>query len=73
MLATEDQLNQILGMCWELHLWSGKSCTEIGRALLTSNTLRSMGYTGGGRVTYEQAQAEIRLLERWIEQAKPKG
>lgn len=73
MLPTAEQLNELLALVWELHLWTGKSCTAIGRALLSSNTLRAMGHTGGGKVTKSQAQAEIRLIKHWIEQAKSKA
>lgn len=73
MPPTAEQLNQLLALAWELSQLVGKSCTAIGRALLSSNTLRAMGHTGGGKVTKDQAQAEIRLIKHWIEQAKSKA
>ena len=73
MPPTAEQLNELLALCWQLRELTGRSCAEIGRALLATNTIRAMQPDPKGRTTNAQVQAEIRLLKHWIEQAKSKA
>jgi len=68
-----EKLNELLGLCWRLHELTGRSCAEIGRALLATRTIRNMQPDRDGRTTTEQVQAEIKLLRHWIEQANTKA
>ena len=68
-----EKLNELLGLCWRLHELTGRSCAEIGRALLATRTIRAMEPNRDGRTTEKQVDAEIKLLKHWIEQAKSKA
>lgn len=70
MPPSSEQLNRICALVRELQGLVGRSFAEIVEALLRTNTLRSLGQTGDGRLDTDQATACIRLLERWIGQAK---
>lgn len=72
MPASSEQINRICALVRELQGLVDRSFPEIMRALLQTNTLRRLGQTGDGRLDSEQADACIRLLERWIGQAKRK-
>lgn len=68
-----EKLNELLGLCWRLHELTGRSCAEIGRALLATRTIRAMEPDRDGRTTEKQVDAEIKLLGHWIEQAESKA
>ncbi len=68
-----EKLNELLGLCWRLHELTGRSCAEIGRALLATRTIRNMQPDRDGRTTEKQVDAEIKLLRHWIEQANTKA
>lgn len=73
MEPTSEQLTKLLGLCWRLHELTGRSCAEIGRALLATRTIRNMQPDRDGRTTEKQVDAEIKLLRHWIEQANTKA
>ena len=56
-----------------MHELTGRSCAEIGRALLATRTIRNMQPDRDGRTTEKQVDAEIKLLRHWIEQANTKA
>lgn len=68
-----EKLNELLGLCWRLHELTGRSCAEIGRALLATRTIRNMQPDRDGRTTEKQVDAEIKLLRHWIEQTNTKA
>ena len=73
MLADTETLNKVIDLSWQLHMLTGKRCVEIYHALMATRALGALGQTGDGRLTQEQAVACVRLLERWIQQAKERN
>ena len=68
--ATAETLNESVRLTWELHLLVGRPCADIARAVLATRSLHDLGQTGDGHLTQEQAEAYIRIVKHWIDQAK---
>lgn len=68
--ATAETINEILRRTRVLSKLVGRPGEDIARAVLATRTLHDLGQTGDGHLTQEQAEAYLRIVEHWIDQAK---
>ena len=66
MEPTSQQMTEIIALTMRFARITGKTNKEVADALLATKTMKSLGQTGDGVLTYEQAKAAIAILESWI-------
>lgn len=69
MDASAGELNRLGALIKRLARIKGRSVTEVTMALLSTKTLRKLGYDGSGHLTPTQAKAAIAVTEIWIERS----
>lgn len=69
--ATQQQVDEILALVWQLAELKGKTVDEVVSALNKSQHMASLGVAPNA-VEYDQIQAEtaIRILAAWVEKSK---